>query len=83
MAAPASLAWAAARSPTTPITAAAPRRARRLHRDRCLLLADRPHDRLLAGRRSTHSSVVSRGLRVPARNALLADVVPPEAYGRA
>jgi MFS family permease len=25
----------------------------------------------------------SRGLRVPARNALLADVVPPEAYGRA
>ncbi len=25
----------------------------------------------------------SRGLRVPARNALLADVVPPEVYGRA
>ncbi len=25
----------------------------------------------------------SRGLRVPARNALLADIVPPEAYGRA
>ena len=26
---------------------------------------------------------VARGLRVPARNALLADVVPPSAYGRA
>ena len=25
----------------------------------------------------------ARGLRVPARNALLADVVPPKAYGRA
>lgn len=26
---------------------------------------------------------VARGIRVPARNALLADVVPGEAYGRA
>lgn len=26
---------------------------------------------------------ISRGLRVPARNALLADMVPPEVYGRA
>jgi hypothetical protein len=25
----------------------------------------------------------ARGLRVPARNALLADIVPPEVYGRA
>src|SRR5205807_7164294 len=25
----------------------------------------------------------ARGLRVPARNALLADIAPPEAYGRA
>ena len=28
-----------------------------------------------------HGSWAARGLRVPARNALLADVVPPVAYG--
>jgi len=37
----------------------------------------------MAGRNSAGRGLDARGLRVPARNALLADVVPAAAYGRA
>ena len=58
-------------------------RGRRLHRHRGLLVADRRHDRRLAGRRLARGRLVVARPAGPARNALLADVVPPEAYGRA
>jgi hypothetical protein len=41
-------------------------------------LIGRGHERL-AGRRAARRRVAARGLRVPSRNALLADVVPANA----
>ena len=79
---PAPPASAAAPSPTTPTAGA--RRRRRLHHHRRALGGHRRRHRGLAGRASCAPAAwTARGLRVPARNALLADVVPATAYGRA
>jgi MFS family permease len=45
--------------------------------------SDRRRNLRLASRHPAQAGWVARGLRVPSRNALLADVVPPTAYGRA
>ena len=66
------------RSPSSPVG-----RRGRLHDDRRALRADRCRDKRVAGRRPSGGAWAARGLRVPARNALLADVVPPASYGRA
>ena len=79
---PAWPASAAGRSPTTRTPPA--RRRRRLHRPRrCSPRPSRarPPSWQVAILRA--GAWTARGLRVPARNALLADVVPPAAYGRA
>jgi len=55
---------------------------RRLHRHRSAVRPDRRGDRRLAGLLQA-GAWAARGLRVPARNALLADIVPASVYGRA
>ena len=37
----------------------------------------------MAGRRAANRRLGARGIRGPSRNALLADMVSPDAYGRA